>query len=442
MKSLAQKVGERLQGRAREARHRRILHRRLGGAGGHVGGRVLGLVRARLRHLLERGQARAARCSGRHAARARRGERGDRARDGARRAAAAARGTRRARRHRRRRPRRRHAGQAGRHGVLRLGERALGIAARRASFTGDRGKRAARSRLSDALRRGFAATSREDNRRHECGTAGRRGRHVLSRRRARSSLPRSTSCSDGVEQFEPRLGYPKALIVPHAGYIYSGRVAARAYDELAAARGMRDARGAARSRASRGGARASRCRAREAFATPLGQRAHRPRRASPASRDLPQVVASDAGARAGAFAGSAAAVPAEDAGRFRAGAVRGRHAPASQEVAEVLERLWGGPETLIVISHRHVALPRVRARRGASTARRSSASRGFATDLDHEEACGATPLNGLLACCQAEKALADPASSRPATPATPRAARTRVVGYSSFALYEGGEVVA
>src|SRR5688572_8692641 len=36
----------------------------------------------------------------------------------------------------------------------------------------------------------------------------------------------------------PRLGFPKALIVPHAGYVYSGAVAARAYDELCAARGV------------------------------------------------------------------------------------------------------------------------------------------------------------------------------------------------------------
>src|SRR6266851_612114 len=41
-----------------------------------------------------------------------------------------------------------------------------------------------------------------------------------------------------VEQREPRLGFPKALIVPHAGYIYSGTVAAHAYEELAAARGI------------------------------------------------------------------------------------------------------------------------------------------------------------------------------------------------------------
>src|ERR1043165_6824593 len=36
----------------------------------------------------------------------------------------------------------------------------------------------------------------------------------------------------------PRLGFPKALVVPHAGYIYSGPVAARAYDDLAPARGI------------------------------------------------------------------------------------------------------------------------------------------------------------------------------------------------------------
>jgi len=42
----------------------------------------------------------------------------------------------------------------------------------------------------------------------------------------------------GVPHLEPRLGFPKALIVPHAGYIYSGEIAARAYDELAPARGI------------------------------------------------------------------------------------------------------------------------------------------------------------------------------------------------------------
>src|ERR1700704_3190294 len=42
----------------------------------------------------------------------------------------------------------------------------------------------------------------------------------------------------GVEQLAPRLGFPKALVVPHAGYIYSGGVAARAYDDIAPGRGI------------------------------------------------------------------------------------------------------------------------------------------------------------------------------------------------------------
>src|SRR5918999_4675195 len=42
----------------------------------------------------------------------------------------------------------------------------------------------------------------------------------------------------GVHDCAPRLGFPKALIVPHAGYMYSGAVAARAYDELVGARGV------------------------------------------------------------------------------------------------------------------------------------------------------------------------------------------------------------
>src|SRR5437868_11806299 len=54
---------------------------------------------------------------------------------------------------------------------------------------------------------------------------------------ARSLISEVDELLGGVEAL-PRLGFPKALIVPHAGYIYSGPVAARAYDELAPARGI------------------------------------------------------------------------------------------------------------------------------------------------------------------------------------------------------------
>src|SRR5256886_7970710 len=54
---------------------------------------------------------------------------------------------------------------------------------------------------------------------------------------ARSLISEVDELLGGVEP-APRLGFPKALVVPHAGYIYSGPVAARAYDELARARGV------------------------------------------------------------------------------------------------------------------------------------------------------------------------------------------------------------
>jgi AmmeMemoRadiSam system protein A len=107
-----------------------------------------------------------------------------------------------------------------------------------------------------------------------------------------------------------------------------------------------------------------------------------------------------------------------------------------EEVAQVLERLWGGPETLIVIStdlsHYH-AYEEARRIDGETL----SKIMAFATDLDHEEACGATPLNGLLHVSKNRnlslKLLAACNSGDSA------GGRDRVVGYSAFGLYEGGE---
>ena len=108
-----------------------------------------------------------------------------------------------------------------------------------------------------------------------------------------------------------------------------------------------------------------------------------------------------------------------------------------EEVAEVIERLWGGPETLVVVStdmsHYH-SYEQARAIDGATIERIAA----FATDIDHEEACGATPLNGLLFFSKQKnlslKLLAACNSGDTA------GGKGRVVGYSSFGLYEGGEV--
>ena len=108
-----------------------------------------------------------------------------------------------------------------------------------------------------------------------------------------------------------------------------------------------------------------------------------------------------------------------------------------QEVIDVIERLWGGPETLFVLStdlsHYH-AYEQARAIDRATLARIAR----FATDINHEEACGATPLNGLLAAAKARGLsirLVGAGNSGDTA-----GGKDRVVGYCAFALYEGARV--
>jgi MEMO1 family protein len=225
----------------------------------------------------------------------------------------------------------------------------------------------------------------------------------------------------GVEQLAPRLGFPKALIVPHAGYIYSGPVAARAYDDIAPARGIA-VRGLALPAA-------------EFFDTPLGR--------IPVDADavrelaaLPQVVGS-APAHAMEHSlevqlpflqkalGTFALVP------LAVGTA------SVEEVAAVLERLWGGAETLIVIStdmsHYH-AYDDARRIDGATIERIAR----FATDINHEEACGATPLNGLLFLSRKKNLKIELLAA--CNSGDTAGGKGRVVGYSSFGLHDASGV--
>jgi len=236
----------------------------------------------------------------------------------------------------------------------------------------------------------------------------------------------------GAGALAPRVAFPKALIVPHAGYLYSGAVAAGAYDALRPARGVVRRvvlLGPVHRVAVRGLATTSD----EAFATPLGA-IPIDREALASLKDLPQVMTSDAAHALEhslevqlpflqKMLGTFSLVP------FAVGMA------SVAEVAQVIERLWGGPETLIVIStdlsHYH-AYDEARRIDGNTISRIS----GFATDLDHEEACGATPLNGFLSLAKGKnlslKLLAACNSGDSA------GGRDRVVGYSAFGLYEGG----
>ena len=234
----------------------------------------------------------------------------------------------------------------------------------------------------------------------------------------------------GVEQSEPRLGFPKALIVPHAGYIYSGPIAARAYEELGNARGI-VRRVVMLGPVHRVPVRGLAIPSDAAFATPLGS-VPIDREALQSVRHMPQIVASDVAHLQEHALEVQLPFLQRQLGEFSLApfAVGTASVP---EVAAVLERLWGGPETLIVIStdlsHYH---PYAAARQiDRSTVTRIA---GFAADLDHEEACGATPLNGFL--CAARKRGLGIKLLAACNSGDTAGGKGQVVGYSAFALHE------
>lgn len=237
-----------------------------------------------------------------------------------------------------------------------------------------------------------------------------------------------------VAHFEPRLGFPKALVVPHAGYIYSGPVAARAYDELGPARDIvqRVVLLGPVHRVPVRGLAVPGC---DAFETPLG-RVPVDRAALQAVQALPQVVKSDAAHALEHSLEVQLPFLQRLLGEFSVAPFAVGMA-SIDEVAQVLERLWGGPETLVVIStdlsHYH-AYDEARRIDGGTVARIAE----YACDIHHDEACGATPLNGLLALAKRKnvpiKLLAACNSGDTA------GGKGQVVGYCSFGLYEGGGV--
>jgi MEMO1 family protein len=238
----------------------------------------------------------------------------------------------------------------------------------------------------------------------------------------------------GVERFEPRFSFPKVLIVPHAGYIYSGAVAAAAYDELVPAKGVVK-RVVMLGPVHRVAVNGLALPAAEAFDTPLG-RVPLDRGALRQLQGLKQVgISGPAHAQEHSLEvqlpflqkvlGAFALVP------FAVGRA------TVAEVAEVIERLWGGPETLFILStdlsHYH-DYEQARKIDDATLGRIAALS----TDINHQEACGATPLNGLLEVAR-RKSLSIRLLSACNSGDT-AGGKGRVVGYSSFALEEPSAV--
>lgn len=229
---------------------------------------------------------------------------------------------------------------------------------------------------------------------------------------------------------QPTFSQPKAIIVPHAGYIYSGPIAASAY-ALLAPHAATIRRVVLLGPCHRVAVRGLAVPHATAFATPLGT-VPVDQDAIAAARRLPQVVAHDA-AHADEHSlevqlpflqkvlGEFSLVP------FAVGYAT----PA--EVAEVLELLWGGPETLIVISsdlsHYHSYADAQRRDR-----RTADAIAHLQLLLDHEQACGATPINGLIEA--AGRHGLKPCVLDLRNSGDTAGDKSRVVGYASFAFYE------
>ena len=221
---------------------------------------------------------------------------------------------------------------------------------------------------------------------------------------------------------------PKAIIVPHAGYIYSGPIAAHAYARLAAARSaVRRVVlfGPAHRVAVRGLALPST----RAFAMPLGE-VLVDDEARALALTLPQVECDDdAHAQEHSLEVQLPFLQRmlEDF-RIVPFAV-GAATPAM--VAEVIELLWGGPETLIVVSS---DLSHYQRYAEARTTDRATvdAILALSPELDHDQACGATPINGLLSAARRHRLHPELLDLR--NSGDTAGDKSRVVGYASFAF--------
>jgi hypothetical protein len=225
---------------------------------------------------------------------------------------------------------------------------------------------------------------------------------------------------------------PKALIVPHAGTIYSGPIAASAYARL------RPLRGAIRRVVLLGpahrvflrGLAAPRA---EAFSTPLGV-VPVDRAALAALADLPQVAVSDAPHEGEHSLEVQLPFLQRVLGDFALVPLAVGEASAAEVVA-VLERLWGGPETLLVVSsdlsHYHDYATARRLDRATCAAIEALDAGGLGPD----SACGRVPVRGLLAAARARGLAAETLDLR--SSGDTAGDRDRVVGYGAWAFAGG-----
>src|SRR3954469_4647259 len=223
---------------------------------------------------------------------------------------------------------------------------------------------------------------------------------------------------------------PKAIIAPHAGYVYSGPVAAAVYARLAPARDVIK-RVVLLGPVHRVPGRGLGLPAAQSMATPLGNITI-DATAGTALKKLPQVTVS---APAHAMEHSLEVhLPflQQALSDFSLVPLAVGDATAD-EVAQALDLLWGGAETLIVISS---DLSHYLGYADAQAVDRVTAQAilDMRATISHEQACGGTPVNGLLQTARRRGLTPELLDLR--NSGDTAGDRNRVVGYGSFAFHE------
>ena len=221
---------------------------------------------------------------------------------------------------------------------------------------------------------------------------------------------------------------PKAIIAPHAGYIYSGPIAAAVYARLAPLRGV-VRRVVLAGPAHRVYVRGAAIPSVQAFASPLGDVAL-DAGALEQLRALPFIEVNDAAhAREHSLEVHLPFLQAVLGDFQLVPIVVGEASPG--EVAQIYEMLWGGDETVLVVSSdlSHYLPYRDARARDSHTAR---AILSLEEHLDPEEACGAAPINGLLRLARRRGLQAEQVDLR--NSGDTAGDRERVVGYGAFAF--------
>ena len=221
---------------------------------------------------------------------------------------------------------------------------------------------------------------------------------------------------------------PKAIIVPHAGYIYSGATAAQAYARLANGRNT-IRRVVLLGPVHRVPVRGLALPGADVFATPLG-RIEIDQAGVDAISHLPQVVVSPVAHAQEHSLEVQLPFLQMVLTDFKLVPLAVGDATAA-EVAQVLEALWGGAETLIVVSS---DLSHFLSYRSAQAIDRQTVQcvMDLSGPINHEQACGATPVNGLLLAARQHRL--QPQLLELCNSGDTAGDKDRVVGYAALAL--------